>query len=232
MTPMTSADMQLHYQAFMADLTHAYAAGDTAGFDAALDRALGLRESAVLVGVSRASQSLLAALTHFRSDSRIVALAAREIPDARLRLDHVLQMTEEAAHRTLDLIERTVPLAEATARNAKKLSDTLDECSHSTIRQFLADVCTNAAGVRANLTEVMLAQGFQDLSGQILHGVRKLIGEVETVLDELSSITGHTREERSSRGGLDLEGPAVPGVTHNAVAGQSDVDDLMAGLGI
>jgi chemotaxis protein CheZ len=232
MNSMNSAHMQLHYQAFMADLTRAYAAADMTGFDAALDSALRLRESAVLAGVNRASQSLLAALTHFRSDSRIVALAARDIPDARLRLDHVLQMTEDAAHRTLDLIERTVPLAEATARDARKLSDTLDECSHGQIRQVLADVCTNAAGVRSNLTEVMLAQGFQDLSGQILHGVRKLIGEVETVLDELTRITGHTREERSAKGGLELEGPAVAGVTQNAVGGQSDVDDLMAGLGI
>lgn len=229
---MSSTDLQQKYQAFMADLNRAYSTRDHEGFVAALDKAMLERDSTVMSEVCRVSQSLLSALTSFRSDSRIVALASREIPDARLRLDHVLQMTEEAAHRTLDLIERTVPLAEATARDARKLTEALDESSPAEMRQFLAEVCNNAGKVRSNLTEVMLAQGFQDLSGQILHGVRKLIGEVEAVLDDLARITGQSRDKLSERGKLELEGPAVPGVTQNAVAGQSDVDDLMAGLGI
>lgn len=229
---MNSQDFLLHYQAATEQLNLAFARGDKAAYEAALDELLRKRESSVLACVTKASESLLAALTHFRCDSRIVALAAKEIPDARLRLDHVLQMTEEAAHKTLDLIERTVPLAETTARSAKELADTLNDRTHSDVQRFLKEVSANAGLVRANLTEVMLAQGFQDLSGQILHGVRKLIGEVETVLDELARLTGQSKQAIPEKGRVEVEGPAVPGVTQNAVAGQSDVDDLIAGLGI
>jgi chemotaxis protein CheZ len=85
--------------------------------------------------------------------------------------------------------------------------------------------------VRANLSEVMITQGFQDLTGQILRGVGRLIGEVEKALGELTRLTGSTPESMptAKRG---LEGPAVPGVTQGAVTAQADVDDLMAGLGI
>lgn len=229
---MDVQQFQGRYRGLMADLNHAYAAGEAAGFEARLDALLRARESVVLGDVARLSGSLLEALRRFRSDSRIVTLAAREIPDARLRLDHVLRMTEEAAHRTLDLIERSVPMADATARDARVLADTLDERSHKDIRTFLADVNSNAAAVRQNLTEVMLAQGFQDLTGQILNGVRTLIGEVESILDELATLTGVPREAVQEKEATALEGPAVPGLKRDAVTAQADVDDLIAGLGI
>jgi chemotaxis protein CheZ len=228
---MAPPDIQ-RYRGIMAQLNHAFAASDTAAFEVAMDELLRTRESVVLSNVARVSESLLAALTRFRSDSRIVTLAAREIPDARLRLDHVLQMTEEAAHRTLDLIEKSVPMAEATVRDATALSDTLDQRSHMEIRHFLGDVSGNARKVRENLTEVMLAQGFQDLTGQILKGVRTLIGEVEAILDELAAITGVSRDGVAEACSLTPEGPVVPGVKRNSVSGQGDVDDLIAGLGI
>jgi chemotaxis protein CheZ len=232
MTAMSSQDLHPRFRSLMANLNQAFSAADATGFEAALGSLLKERESKVLGDVARLSESLLDALTRFRSDSRIVALAARDIPDARLRLDHVLQMTEDAAHKTLDLIERATPLADATARDAKILADTLDDRSHRDIRSFLGEVSSNAAQVRQNLTEVMLAQGFQDLTGQILNGVRTLIGEVETILDDLAGITGISRENVAQKDGLVLEGPAIPGVTRDAVTGQSDVDDLIAGLGI
>ena len=64
---------------------------------------------------------LQSALQRFRVDSRLVDLAEKDVPNARLRLDHVLQLTDEAAHRTLDLVEQSGPLAERTARAASEL---------------------------------------------------------------------------------------------------------------
>jgi chemotaxis protein CheZ len=216
----------------MAKLNHAYAAGDEAAFDDLLGEMNSARELSLRTGIAKLSQSLADALARFQLDSRIAALAGHEIPDARLRLDHVLKMTEEAAHRTLDLIEQAAPLAETTARDARILAETLDSRSHSDIRHFLGEVQGSAEKVRANLTDVMLAQGFQDLTGQILHGIRKLIGEVESVLDELAQISGVPLERVAKLHSIDPAGPAVPGVTVNAVSSQTDVDDLIAGLGI
>jgi chemotaxis protein CheZ len=232
---MTMADgFVTRHRAALAQLNHAYAVGDEGEFELALDELFANRKSMVLTDVERLSKSLLGALTRFRSESRVATLAAKEIPDAQLRLDHVLTMTEEAAHKTLDIIELSAPLADATAKGAAALSDTLDERSHKEIRHFLAEVRRNAEQVRRNLTDVMLAQGFQDLTGQILRGVRTLVGEVESVLQELASITGVSLERpaESDRPNAALQGPAIPNLTRNAVTAQDDVDDLIAGLGI
>lgn len=231
---MADTGFVMRHRAALAQLNHAYAVGDEGEFELALDELFASRKSMVLSDVQRLSESLLGALTRFRSESRIATLAAKDIPDAQLRLDHVLTMTEEAAHKTLDIIELSAPLADATAKGAAALSDTLDERSHREIRHFLAEVRRNAEQVRRNLTDVMLAQGFQDLTGQILRGVRTLVGEVESVLHELASIAGVSLERPAEpdRPDTSLQGPAIPSLTRNAVTAQDDVDDLIAGLGI
>jgi chemotaxis protein CheZ len=226
-------DFTSRYQGRVALLNHAFAAGDAVAFEAALDALNEGRQTTMLADVVRLSDNLQQALSRFRADSRMAVLAHQEIPDARLRLEHVLNMTEDAANKTLDLIENSVPLADATVRNAKELMASLDERSHNDIRRFLDETRVNFETVRSNLSEVMITQGFQDLTGQILRGVQRLIGELEKALGELTRISGATVEVRAlSVGRAGLEGPAVPGVTQNAVNGQADVDDLIAGLGI
>jgi chemotaxis protein CheZ len=237
---MPPTEFITRYRGRLAQLNHAYASGDAAAFDAALDAMNegrdaahdAARDSVVMTGVMKLSDDLTQALWRFRSDSRMAVLAHQEIPDARVRLEHVLSMTEDAAHKTLDLIEKSVPLANATVKSANELLASLDDRSHSDIRRFLEQTRGNFEAVRANLSEVMITQGFQDLTGQILRGVQRLIGEVEKALGELTRLTGATPDpvQAAPRGAL--EGPAVPGITQGAVTAQADVDDLIAGLGI
>lgn len=216
----------------MAQLNHAYATADAATFEKLISDLQSGREHTLRMDLARLSQALADSLARFQLDSRIATLTARDIPDARLRLEHVLKLTEDAAHRTLDLIEQTAPVAESTANDARTLASTLDDRSHNDIRRFLGEVQGNADRVRANLTEVMLAQGFQDLTGQILHGIRKLIGEVEVILDELARISGVEAKPPTRADSGQLHGPAIPGVSTGIVADQNDVDDLISGLGI
>lgn len=231
---MTTAD-GLHdlERSLMRSLNAALAANDGTRFHDLLDQLLRARESAIQSDVVRISSQLQEALSRFRMDSRIASLAEKDMPDARQRLDHVVELTEKAAHHTLDLIERSVPLADSTARRAAELTRTATP-DVAALSAFLATARENCESVRANLTEVMLAQGFQDITGQIIRGVHKLIGEVEAVLDDLMAVHGIPREvvENAVADRLKLEGPAVPGVTRNAVTAQSDIDDLMAGLGL
>jgi chemotaxis protein CheZ len=229
---MQAAEFISRHRGVMAQLNHAYAIADEATFERLVNDLYVEREQTLRTGLAKLSQTLANALAKFQLDSRIAALAAKDIPDARLRLDHVLKMTEDATHRTLDLIEQTAPLAESTANDARTLAGTLDDRSHNDIRQFLGQVQASTERMRANLTEVMLAQGFQDLTGQILHGIRTLIVEVESVLDELAKISGvEIRPSARVEAGT-LHGPAVPGVSTDTVVDQNDVDDLIAGLGI
>jgi chemotaxis protein CheZ len=220
-------------RSLMRGLNAALAANDTQGFRELLDQLLHSRESEIQTEVVRISGVLQDALSRFRMDARIASLTEKDMPDARQRLDHVVQLTEKAAHRTMDLIERSVPLAEATARRAAELGRAAAP-DLPALTSFLATARENCDAVRANLSEVMLAQGFQDITGQIIRGVHKLIGEVETVLDELMSVHGIPREvvESTAADRLKLEGPAVPGISRNQVTDQSAIDDLMAGLGL
>src|SRR5258707_13637552 len=65
--------------------------------------------------------SLQRTLDEFRNSFRRASIAGKDMPDARVRLDHVLKLTEDAAHRTLDLVERSGPLADRLATEAVSL---------------------------------------------------------------------------------------------------------------
>src|SRR6185295_8252152 len=212
-----------------------------------LDALLQRRERMLFLDLRKLTGDLQSALQRFRVDSRLADLAQRDVPNARLRLDHVLRLTDEAAHRTLELVERSGPLAERTARTATDLVEPWQrfrdrniavEDFHRMVRDmdaFLQATRTDMDQVRENLSQVLLAQGYQDLSGQIIRGVMKLVTELEIALVDLVRLsqTGartarHVSEE--TRRGF---GPPIPGIkTGPAVSGQQDVDALLSGLGV
>jgi chemotaxis protein CheZ len=194
------------------------------------------------------AQNLQNALDRFRLDSRLTRLAEKEVPDARERLSHVLKLTDQAAHRTMDLVEQACPPADRTAREAGALSEpwarfragtisVADYCDLiGRIDKFLVASRTDSETVRANLNEVLLAQDYQDLTGQIIRGVMTLVSEVEVVLVDLAKLAGNQTgshgptAEELARG----TGPVVPGVEQGAatVDGQADIDALLADLGM
>lgn len=216
--------------------------------DTAALRETPAREPDLLAQLADLTCNLRNALDRFRLDSRLTALAEKEIPDARHRLNHVLKLTEAAAHRTLDLVEQSGPPAERTAREAAALAESWARFRAGTISvedycdlinridRFLSAARTDSETVRANLAEVLLAQDYQDLTGQIIRGVMNLVSEVEVVLVDLARLTGtdpnaaQAQPTDSSRG----HGPAIPGVDHGAaiVNGQADIDALLSDLGM
>jgi chemotaxis protein CheZ len=106
----------------------------------------------------------------------------------------------------------------------------------SRIDQYLSEAQRDSDSVRANLTEVLMAQSYQDLSGQIIRGVITLVGEVEKTLAHVAALAGDggqtpaaASEPQPSGNGF---GPAIPGLTTNAVGEQGDVDALLADLGM
>lgn len=240
-----SPTLQQEYGAFVAALTDAVAANDAALFHAELDALVQRREAELFGDLRKLTTDLQAALERFRIDSRLVDLAEREVPNAKHRLDHVLKLTDEAAHRTMDLVEECRPLADRTAKQAGEIMESwrlfrarkieVKEFQKLVLQmdEFLAAARSDMEKVRGNLAEVVLAQGYQDLSGQIIRGVMKLVDELEHTLVglvRLSKTEGEIREADHPNRGF---GPVVPGVDHGAaVSGQQDVDSLLAGLGV
>ena len=122
--------------------------------------------------------------------------------EAAQSLDHVTALTEQAAHRSLDLVEQGRALV---------------ACLESS-----PDHATACAELRTIFNDLALAQGYQDLTGQILKRVRQLMAGVEHSLQALAD---------GQESGTTATGPAVPGVDATR-SSQDEADDLLAELGI
>ncbi|HEY4369353.1 MAG TPA: protein phosphatase CheZ [Steroidobacteraceae bacterium] len=240
--------LEQEYGATIAALAGALAAGDEQTFFEALDSLVQRRERSLFGELRKLTTDLQSALERFSIDSRLVDLAEKEVPDARHRLDHVLKLTDEAAHRTMDLVEQSCPLADRTAKQADEIvamwrlfrSRTIAVADFANMVKrmdaFLPEASADMNKVRGNLAEVLLAQGYQDLSGQIIRGVMTLVGELESALTELvrlSRTSPHSRQPAISDATRRGFGPVVPGIDRGpAVSGQQDVDALLSGLGM
>jgi len=248
--------LQREYGACLESMTEAFQRGDESAFFTAVDHIVQMREPKMLSEIRKLTGDLQKALERFSIESRLADIAEHEIPNARTRLTHVINMTDEAAHRTLDLVERSGPLAERTAREANVLLEALDAFRERpapvagfegvarsveaflpvvrSLEAFLPAARSDCEQIRRNLADVLLAQGYQDLTGQIIRSVIKLVEELERTLGDLTALSGgaveHATLGDSNGHGF---GPVVPGVTQGEVASaQTDVDALLSGLGM
>jgi chemotaxis protein CheZ len=238
--------IKARYGARVEALSTALARADETAFHAALDDLLHSRKPDVFSDLRDLTSNLKVALDRFRLDARLADFAEKEMPDARQRLTHVLKLTDQAAHRTLDLVEQSGPPAQRTAQAAAALGPTWRNFRarkielreyHEMLKRmdaFLPAAQADSETIRRNLSEVLLTQGYQDLTGQIIRGVIELVREIESVLAELARLSG-VDQEHAVAGGASSHGsgPVVPGVTLGEVAsGQQDVDALLSGLGM
>ena len=247
---LSNAQMRDKYRSLVTALQVAVDAGDDAAFKGAFDA---LREQLSLEfmpELKRLTASAEEALARFRERARIDALADQEVPDARKRLAHVVQLTDEAAHRTLDLVEKSGPLVEQTAKEAAELLEAWKVHGNRTMAaaslwperalEFMERSLKDADHVRSLLSEMLMAQGYQDITGQIIRSVISLVGEIELVLGQLVALSNgeETRRMPAIRlpaANQNLQqgvGPQVPGVSTSAgaVAGQDDIDALLASM--
>lgn len=239
--------LKQQYAGRLTALLSSLEAGEEEAFTEQLDSLVQARENSLTRQLRKLTVDLSAALERFQLDSRLVDLAEKEVPDAKHRLDHVMKLTDEAAHKTLDLVEQSGPLADRTAKEAlalatmwrsfrgRKIAVADFKVMLARMDEFLAAAQADSEKVRQNLAEVLLTQGYQDLTGQIIRGVIKLVGEIEAVLNTLLSMSAEqgkqtpNEREDSARG----FGPAIPGVNQGVVVGgQQDVDALLSGLGM
>jgi len=235
---------KLEYRAYVEALADALIREDDQTFFEAVDHIVHLREPEMFGEVRKLTGDLQTALERFSVESRLADIAENDIPDARQRLLHVINLTDVAAHKTLDLVERSGPLAESTAREAAMLldewqryrvlvgSDLEHEDLMKRVDAFLPSAQRESETIRRNLADVLMAQGYQDLTGQIIRGVMKLVEELESALAELRKLSGDV-VEHAQMGDREEHGPVIPGVTKSSVAeGQQDVDALLSGHGL
>ena len=224
--------------------------GDDAGVEKALDEVASIRENGLFQELGKLTRELHDSIRNFELDDRFNDIAESEIPDAKERLEYVLTMTEQSADKTLTAVEDSQPKIDEHTQRVDDMSDrwsrfmnkdlNADEFRQlaSDIGEFLSYSKTVSGEISTNLNTVLMAQDFQDLSGQIIRRVINLVDDVENNLVNLIRLQGDSAkpagEEAKPKEAdkVKLEGPQVPGKeAEDVMTNQDDVDDLLASLG-
>lgn len=228
------------------ELVVALEKGDESLADGLLDELAGLRETQLFMEIGRLTRQLHDTMVSFSIDAKITAMTEHEIPDAQERLQYVITMTEQAADKTLTVVEQLVPVSqqlnEQVALLAGKWGRFLDrempldefKSMSGEISRHFKESKTSLEQVESGLNDILLAQGFQDITGQIIRRVINLVQELEISMVKLISISGRKTGSDAALAQPDLPGPAVPGIDDRAgdvAHSQDEVDDLLSSLG-
>lgn len=206
-----------------------------------------LRENELYRDIGKLTRDLHDTIKSFNEDDRLQMLMNEEMPDARKRLDYVIKTTEKSAHQTMSAIENCGPLVDSLAMRAAELHSQLQELNHGTMldenyhsvtaetETFLHSVANDTKQIRGSMNDVLMAQEFQDITGQIIQRVIRMVHELEQSLVDMLRIFSQRLDGESRQPGQqhdEINGPAIPDVTRGDVMqNQDDVDDLLSTLG-
>ena len=181
-----------------------------------------------------------------------------EMVDARSRLNYVITMTENAANKTMDRVDEAAPLAQSIMDDSlalkeewtafvsakSKSNNEAHEALFKRVDAHLSAVAKSSQGVHSCLTDILMEQGYQDLSGQVIKRVIELVSDVERSLVRLLKVASNVeavagiqsqvtvRPKMDEKQRIKAEGPIVSSASRkDVVSGQDDVDDLLSSLG-
>ena len=173
---------------------------------------------------------------------KLIEKAASDIPDARDRLDYVARLSEQAAKKVLDATDAAGPLQDAIETRANELSNgwqaLLDkgasdaewrELAQRTVAS-LNESRLGAVATRGELMNIMMAQDFQDLTGQVIGRITGIAQNLEKQLVQVLIDFAPSEIKRELDNGL-LNGPQINPTGSEVVADQGQVDDLLDSLG-
>ncbi|AXA90111.1 protein phosphatase CheZ [Massilia sp. YMA4] len=173
---------------------------------------------------------------------KLIEKAAEDIPDARDRLDYVARLSENAAQKVLNATDEAGPLQDGIARDAKELSASwqalLDGGGGEGDWRALAQRTIAALGsaseattaTKGHLMDIMMAQDFQDLTGQVIKRVTSIAQNLEKQLVQTLIDFAPEQLKKELDTGL-LNGPQIDKTAEGIVADQEQVDDLLDSLG-
>lgn len=174
---------------------------------------------------------------------KVLEKTVTAIPDAKDRLAYVANLTEQAACRVLNATDIANPMLNSIEATSKGLGDRWDRVFANAMgidefkqlaaetRQFLGSgLPSQSQEMRAQLTEIMMAQDFQDLTGQVIKKIVSLAQDLESglmsVLVEVVPDERRTQEVDSL-----MNGPVINAEGRDVVVNQAQVDDLLESLG-
>lgn len=175
---------------------------------------------------------------------KLIEKAASDIPDARDRLDYVARLSEQAAQKVLNATDAAGPLQDQIESSAGKLEaswqalldkpDASEADWRAMASQTVAAMQQARAGsaqTKSHLMDIMMAQDFQDLTGQVITKVTTIAQNLEQQLVQMLVDFAPAEVKREYDNGL-LNGPQInPTGNSDVVSNQGQVDDLLDSLG-
>lgn len=209
------------------ELTNRLENNDIAGAVGMIQDLQKVRDENLYQEIGRLTRALHESIKNFKLDSG--AGAGSEIDEAHEGLAYVVDMTAKAANKTMDMVDAALPLSEGISTEAVEIKQEWQrflkkEIAPSEFRDltkritvFLDNTETNTKKLNGNLNDILLAQDFQDLTGQVIQKVTTMVTDVESRLVNLVSMAGHV--------------DAMTGIQHNSIEADGEVDDPTKGVG-
>lgn len=202
----------------------------------------------VIDQVGYLTRNLHNSLRELGYDRRLESLAA-EVPEAQDKLSYVATKTEQAADRTLSATEIAMPIQEKLSSEATHLSEKWKNAFEEQRAQpdtekfklllietlsYIDKIPEQADATNAQLMEIMMAQDFQDLTGQVIKKITAMVQRLEQDLLQLllANVPPEKRQTHTEDRANLMNGPVTnPDKNPDTVSNQDQVDDLLASLG-
>lgn len=173
---------------------------------------------------------------------KLIEKAASDMPDARDRLEYVARLSEDAAQKVLNATDAAGPLQDRIGADARQLSGSWqallaggagEQDWRALAQQTIAALGAtgaHATSTKSHLMDIMMAQDFQDLTGQVIKKVTSIAQNVEQQLVQMLIDFAPEQLKKEIDNGL-LNGPQIDPAGEGVVADQGQVDDLLDSLG-
>jgi len=164
-----------------------------------------------------------------------IETAVGSLPDARARLGYIADLTGRAADRVLSAVDEGMAAEDRIADRASEIASKLGSIQQPSLRaeaySFALEVQSHSESARARLTDIMMAQDFHDLTGQVIKKITDVALNLEQQLVKL--LLDMTPPEQRQQGETPnvLEGPVIDKKRSDVVHNQEQVDDLLDSLG-
>lgn len=198
-------------------------------------------ESELYNGVGKLTRKVYEAVKDFALDEKL-ATNASELPKTQSDIDYIVATAENSANSTIAAIETILPKLEPAHAESEEIEKDIDrflakQMSFEEFSGLIERIKSHTVNTRVlsteittHLNDVLMAQGFQDLTGQVAQRISLVMRDIESNLLELLQIYG-TEVKETHEDPASLSGPSINPNSEGVVSNQDDVDDLLSSLG-